>query len=55
MAGVIPDPVVAVSILEPRPDTKRVYTDANHICWNKAELRRAKTNYADNQAVDNGH
>ena len=33
-----------VSFLEPRSDVKRVYTDANQVCWNKAKLRRAKAN-----------
>jgi NADPH-dependent 2,4-dienoyl-CoA reductase/sulfur reductase-like enzyme len=42
-----------VSFLEPRPDAKHVYADANQICWNKAKLRRAKANYADERAVDN--
>jgi len=46
------DPV-RVSLLDPRPDIKRVYTDANQVCWNKAKLRRPKANYADDQAVDN--
>jgi hypothetical protein len=46
------DPV-RVSTLKPRPDAKRVYTDANQVCWNKAKLRRAKANYADDQAVGN--
>ena len=54
MAGVVPDPA-RVSFLEPRPDAKRVYTDANQVCWNKAKLRRPKANYADDQAVDNGY
>jgi hypothetical protein len=35
---------VRVSFLDPRPDAKRVYTNANQVCWNKAELRRAKAN-----------
>jgi hypothetical protein len=51
-AGVVHDPV-RLSFLEPRPDVKRVYTDANQVCWNKAKLRCPKANYADNQAVDN--
>jgi hypothetical protein len=42
-----------VSLLDPRPDVKRVYTDANQICWNKAILRRAKADYANNHAVNN--
>jgi hypothetical protein len=45
-AGAVPDPAL-VSFLEPRPDAKRVYTDANQVCWNKAKLRRPKANYAD--------
>jgi hypothetical protein len=51
-ADAVPDPV-AVSFFEPRPDAKPVYTDANQVCWNKAELRRVKANYTDDQAVDN--
>jgi hypothetical protein len=39
-----PGDPVRVSFLEPRPDAKRVYTDANQIRWNKAKLRRAKAN-----------
>ena len=46
------DPV-RVSLLDPRPDAKRVYTDANQVCWNKAKLRRAKADYANDHAVDN--
>jgi hypothetical protein len=46
----VPD-LVGVSFLEPRPHAKRVYTDANQVRWNKAELRGAKANYADDQAV----
>jgi len=42
-----------VRFLEPRPDAKRVYTDANQVCWNKAKLRRAKPDQADDQTVDN--
>jgi hypothetical protein len=51
-AGVVPNPA-RVSVLKPRPDAKRVYTDANQVCWNKAKLRRPKANYADDQTVDN--
>ena len=51
-ARAVPDPV-RVSFLEPRPDAKRVYTDANQVCWNKAKLRRAKADYANDHAVDN--
>jgi hypothetical protein len=50
--GLVPDPV-RVGFLEPRPDAKRVYTDANQVCWNKAKLRRAKADYANDHAVDN--
>jgi hypothetical protein len=39
-----PGDPVRVSFLEPRPYAKRVYTDANQVCWNKAKLRRAKGN-----------
>jgi hypothetical protein len=46
------DPV-GVSFLDPRPDAKRVYTDANQVCWNKAKLRRAKADYTNDHAVDN--
>jgi hypothetical protein len=47
-----PGDPVRVRFLEPRPDAKRVYTDANQVCWNKAKLRRAKANQTDDQAVD---
>jgi hypothetical protein len=47
-----PGEPMRVRFLEPRPDAKRVYTDANQVCWNKAKLRRAKANWADDQAVD---
>jgi hypothetical protein len=46
------DPVSA-SLLDPRPDAECVYTDANQVCWNKAKLRRAKADYANDHAVDN--
>jgi hypothetical protein len=42
---------VSVRLSEPRPDAKCVYTDANQVCWNKAKLRRAKANQANDQAV----
>ena len=51
-AGAVPD-LVRLGFLEPRPDVKRIYTDANQVCWNKAKLGRPKANYADDQAVDN--
>jgi hypothetical protein len=44
---------VRVSLLDPRPDVECVYTDANQVCWNKAKLRRAKADYANDHAVDN--
>jgi hypothetical protein len=44
---------VRASPFDPRPDVKRVYTDANQVCWNKAKLRRAKADYANNRAVEN--
>jgi hypothetical protein len=44
---------VRVSLLDPGPDAECVYTDANQICWNKAKLRRAKANYANDHAVRN--
>jgi hypothetical protein len=47
-----PDPVRA-SLLDPRPDAECVYTDADQVCWNKAKLRRAKADYANDHAVDN--
>jgi hypothetical protein len=46
------DPVRA-SLLDPRPNAECVYTDANQVCWNKAELRCAKADYANDYAVDN--
>ena len=42
-----------VSLLDPGPDAECVYTDANQVCWNKAKLRRAKADYANDHAVDN--
>jgi hypothetical protein len=48
-----PGDPVRVSFLEPRSDVKRVYADANQVCWNKSKLRCAKANYADDQAIDN--
>jgi hypothetical protein len=47
-----PGDPVGVSFLEPGADAERVYTDANQVCWNKAKLRGAKANYADDQAID---
>jgi hypothetical protein len=44
---------VRVSLLDPRSDAECVYTDANQVCGNKAKLRRAKANYANDHAVDN--
>ena len=49
---VAPDPV-RVRFLDPGPDGKRVHTDANQVCWDKAELRRTKADYANDQTVDN--
>jgi hypothetical protein len=46
------DPV-RVSLLDPGPDVKRVYTDANQVCRDKAILRGAKADYANNHAVNN--
>ena len=48
-----PGDPVRVSFLDPRPNAERVYADANQVCWNKAKLRRAKANQADDQAVNN--
>lgn len=48
-----PGDPVRVSFLEPGSDVKGVYTDANQICWNKAELSCAQADDADDQAIDN--
>lgn len=52
IAGQIP---MCLSLLDPRPDVKRIDTDANQVRWNKAKLRCAKADYANNHAVDNGY
>jgi hypothetical protein len=40
-------------LLEPRPHVERVYADTKQVRRNKAKLRRAQSNCADDQAVDN--
>jgi hypothetical protein len=42
-----------VSFLDPRPDSECIYADANQVCWNKAKLRRAEADYANDNVVDN--
>jgi hypothetical protein len=51
-APALADPV-STRLFDPRPDAERVYTDANQVCWNKAKLRCAKADYANDHAVDN--
>jgi hypothetical protein len=38
--------------LEPCSDAERVHADAKQVRWDKAELRRSQSNYADEQAID---
>ena len=44
-----------MSLPDPRPDAECVDTDTNQVCGNKAKLRGAKADYANDHAVDDGY